>query len=224
MGSAVQNFKVGDEVFSRVDTFRFGTFAEYIAVDEKYLAAKPANVSHQQAAAVPLVALTTWQALVTTAQLQVGQKVLIHAGAGGIGSIAIQIAKALGAYVITTTSTKNVDFVTSLGADQVIDYTQQSFDQVCKDVDVVFETLGGDNQTKSFQVLRPGGILVSIGDSVSPMGARRRASVLYAVAVWDHESQNNALAHKHKARFEPVMLQPEGNTSRLLASLSPTEN
>lgn len=220
VGSAVQNFKVGDEVFSRVDTFRFGTFAEYIAVDEKYLAAKPANVSHQQAAAVPLVALTTWQALVTTAQLQVGQKVLIHAGAGGIGSIAIQIAKALGAYVITTTSTKNVDFVTSLGADQVIDYTQQSFDQVCKDVDVVFETLGGDNQTKSFQVLKPGGILVSIVGIPSPQWARDEGLPFFMPWLFGiMNRKNNALARKHKARFEPVMLQPDGKHLALIGQL-----
>ncbi|WP_247256925.1 NADP-dependent oxidoreductase [Pseudomonas moorei] len=162
VGSQVTRFKPGDEVYARPPETRIGTFAELIAVDENAVARKPANTTMAQAASLPLVALTAWQVLVETAQLKKGQKVLIHAGSGGVGSIAIQLARHLGAFVATTTSTANVEWVKALGADLVIDYKQQDFESVLHDYDVVLNSLGPDVLQKSLKVLKPGGQLISI--------------------------------------------------------------
>lgn len=162
VGSQVTRFKPGDEVYARPPETRIGTFAEWIAVDENAVARKPANTSMAQAASLPLVALTAWQVLIETAQLKRGQKVLIHAGSGGVGSIAIQLARHLGAFVATTTSTANIEWVKALGADLVIDYKQQDFESVLHDYDVVLNSLGPDVLQKSLKVLKPGGQLISI--------------------------------------------------------------
>lgn len=162
VGAAVKGFKPGDAVYARVPEERIGTFAERIAVDQNAVALKPANLSMEQAAAVPLVALTARQALVDIARLQKGQKVLIHAGSGGVGTIAIQLAKHLGAVVATTTSTANVEWVKALGADVVIDYKQQHFERELRDYDVVLNSLGTDVLENSLKVLKPGGQLISI--------------------------------------------------------------
>ena len=162
VGSKVTRFKPGDEVYARPPQARIGTFAERIAVDENAIALKPSNTSMAQAASLPLVALTAWQVLVDTARLQKGQKVLIHAGSGGVGTIAIQLAKHLGAFVATTTSTANVEWVKVLGADVVIDYKKQNFENVLHGYDVVLNSLGTDVLDKSLEVLKPGGQLISI--------------------------------------------------------------
>ena len=162
IGAQVTGFKPGDEVYARPPEARIGTFAELIAVDENAVARKPANTTMAQAASLPLVALTAWQVLVETAQLKKGQKILIHAGSGGVGTLAIQLAKHLGAFVATTTSTANVEWVKALGADAVIDYTQQNFESVLHDYDVVLNSLGADVLEKSLKVLKPGGQLISI--------------------------------------------------------------
>lgn len=162
VGSEVNTFTLGDAVYARPDIERDGAYAEYIAVKASEAAHKPANLDHLQAAAVPLAALTAWQSLVDAAQLQTGQTVLIHAAAGGVGSFAVQLAKSLGARVIATASGLNNGLVTDLGADQFIDYTLTRFEEVAKEVDVVFDTIGGDVQKRSWSVLKPGGILVSI--------------------------------------------------------------
>jgi NADPH:quinone reductase-like Zn-dependent oxidoreductase len=162
VGDEVTNFKIGDAVFSRPDIKRNGTYAEYVAVRENEIAHKPKTISHCAAASLPLVGITAWEALFSTAKLSVNQRVLIHAGAGGVGSLGIQLAKTRGAYVIATTSEKNRALVKSLGADEVIDYQKKSFEQVVKNVDVVFDTIGGKVQESSWSVLKPGGILVSI--------------------------------------------------------------
>ncbi|MBT9264090.1 NADP-dependent oxidoreductase [Pseudomonas sp. MG-9] len=162
VGSQVTRFKAGDAVYARPPETRIGTFAELIAVNENAIALKPANTSMAQAASLPLVALTAWQVLVDTARLQKGQKVLIHAGSGGVGTVAIQLAKHLGAFVATTTSTANVEWVKALGADQVIDYTRQNFESVLHGYDVVLNSLGADVLEKSLKVLKPGGQLISI--------------------------------------------------------------
>ena len=161
-GSAVKRFKPGDEVYARPPEARIGTFAELIAVDENALALKPSNLNMAEAAAIPLAALTAWQVLVETAQLKKGQKVLIHAGSGGVGTLAIQLAKHLGAFVATTTSTANVQWVKALGADVVIDYKQQDFAKELRDFDVVLNSLGADVLEKSIKVLKPGGQLISL--------------------------------------------------------------
>lgn len=162
VGKNVTRFKVGDAVFARPNGMQSGTFAEFVMVKEQDLAKKPTNLSHTEAASLPLVALTAWQALVTKANLQAGQKVLIHAGSGGVGSIGIQIAKHLGATVATTTSTNNIGMVKALGADTVIDYQTHKFADIVKDYDVVFDTLGGATRTQSFSVLKKGGYLISV--------------------------------------------------------------
>lgn len=168
VGPRVLRFKPGDEVYARPEQARIGAFAEFIAVSESALARKPANLSMVAAASVPLVALTAWQVLVETAKLQPGQKVLIHAGSGGVGTVAIQLAKHLGAYVATTTSTDNVGWVKALGADEVIDYKHTAFSQVLRDYDVVLNSLGNDVLAASLAVLKPGGELISISGPPTP--------------------------------------------------------
>lgn len=168
VGPRVRRFNLGDEVYARPDDFRIGTFAEYIAVKEGSLAHKPANLSMEEAASIPLVALTAWQVLVETAKLKKGQKVFIQAGSGGVGTIAIQLAKHLGAFVATTTSTSNVEWIKALGADAVIDYRKQDFATELRDYDVVLNSLGNDELEKSLQVLKPGGHLISISGPPTP--------------------------------------------------------
>lgn len=160
VGSKVTQFKAGDEVYAKTDLN--GAFAEYTVVQQSSLALKPQNISMEQAAALPLVALTSWQALVEIAKVKAGQKVLIHAGSGGVGSIAIQLAKSLGATVATTTSAKNSGWVKELGADIIIDYKTMNFEQELKDYDVVLDTQGGKTLEKSLNVLKRGGRLISI--------------------------------------------------------------
>lgn len=161
-GARVADFKVGDQVFARPDKDRIGTFAEFISVDEKDLARKPVSLSMEEAAAVPLVALTAWQALVDIADVQPGQRVFIQAGTGGVGTIAIQLAKHLGATVATTCSARNFDLVKSLGADVVIDYKTEDFAQKLSDFDVVVHSQGSSELAKSLRVLKRGGRLISI--------------------------------------------------------------
>ncbi|MEK1941870.1 MAG: NADP-dependent oxidoreductase [Pseudomonas sp.] len=174
VGASVHRFKAGDEVYARADDGRIGTFAEYISVRASSLALKPKNLTMVEAAAVPLVALTAWQVLVETAKLKKGQKVFIQAGSGGVGSVAIQLAKHLGAFVATTTSTANVDWAKALGADVVIDYKKQDFSSVLHDYDVVLNSLGNDELKKSLQILKPGGHLISISGPPTPTFADAR--------------------------------------------------
>ncbi|PQZ67854.1 NADPH:quinone oxidoreductase [Achromobacter sp. MYb9] len=174
VGAGARQFKPGDEVYARPDDDRIGTFAERIAVKASSVALKPGNLGMDEAASLPLVALTAWQALVETAQLKKGQRVFIQAGSGGVGTIAIQLAKHLGAFVATTTSTANVAWVKALGADVVIDYKRQDFATVLRDYDVVLNSLGKDDLTRSLQILKPGGRLVSISGPPTPAFAAAR--------------------------------------------------
>ena len=162
VGSKVKRFKVGDEVYARPDKDRIGTFAEFIAMDENDVALKPKSLSMEEAASIPLVGLTAWQALVEMADLKKGQKVFIQAGSGGVGTFAIQLAKHLGATVATTTSAANVELVKSLGADVVIDYKKDDFETKLKDYDVVLNSQDGKTLQKSLRILKPGGKLISI--------------------------------------------------------------
>lgn len=162
VGSGVAEFRIGDEVFAMLDLRRPGSYAEYAVVKVEEAARKPYETSHAEAASLPLVALTGWQALFDRADLQAGQTVLIHAGAGGVGSIAIQLAKWKGATVIATASAHNHDFLRELGADVVIDYRTQRFEDVVRDLDVILDPIGGETQNRSLGVLRDGGILVSL--------------------------------------------------------------
>ncbi|MBO1806127.1 NADP-dependent oxidoreductase [Leucobacter ruminantium] len=163
VGVGVARFRPGDEVFGMLSyPFGHGSHAEYVAAPARVFAPKPASLDHVQAAALPLVSLTSWQALVEYAELQPGQRVLIHAAAGGVGHVAVQIAKARGAHVLGTASEAKHDFLRSLGVDEPIDYRNRDFAEVAKNVDVVFDTIGGDTSLRSLRALRPGGILVSI--------------------------------------------------------------
>jgi NADPH:quinone reductase-like Zn-dependent oxidoreductase len=162
VGSRVRRFKPGDEVYARPDKDRIGTFAEFISMNEDAVAIKPKELTMEEAASIPLVGLTAWQVLVERAKLKKGQKVLIHAGSGGVGTFAIQLAKHIGATVATTTSSANVDLVKSLGADVVIDYKKEDFEKVLSGYDVVLNSLGTDTLEKSLKVLKPGGQLISI--------------------------------------------------------------
>jgi NADPH:quinone reductase-like Zn-dependent oxidoreductase len=161
LGDNVTNFKVGDEVYGRPDPTRNGAYAEYIVVDAGQINHRPNTIDHVHSAAIPLAGLTAYQGLFDHGQLQPGQKVLIHAASGGVGSYAVQLAKWKGAYVIGTTSEKNMDLVKSLGADEVIDYKKYKFEDKLKDIDLVFDTVGGDTQKRSLQVLKNGGRLIT---------------------------------------------------------------
>lgn len=200
VGANVTDWKIGDEVFARPATTRFGTYAEYTAVDANLLAPKPKNISFEEAAAVPLAGLTAWQALFDHGHLEKGEKVFIHAGSGGVGSFAIQLAKSVGAYVITTTSSKNIDFVKGLGADQVIDYHETDFAEILKDIDLVVDTIGGDAQEKSVNILKHGtGRLVGI----TGMDSEKTAG----------------LAEARNVTFDSIWLDPNGEELTKLADM-----
>ncbi|WP_342331573.1 NADP-dependent oxidoreductase [Pedobacter sp. FW305-3-2-15-E-R2A2] len=172
VGKNVQQFKIGDEIYSRVADFRIGTFAEYIAINESDVALKPKSISMEEAASIPLVALTAWQALVEKANLKKGQKVFIQAGSGGVGTIAIQLAKHLGATVATTASEKSFETLKRLGADVLIDYKTQDFETILRDYDVVLNSQDTKTLEKSLQVLKPGGKVISISGPPTPEFAK----------------------------------------------------
>ncbi|WP_192783029.1 NADP-dependent oxidoreductase [Amycolatopsis lexingtonensis] len=169
VGFGVTTLREGDEVYGMPWFPRAaGGYAEYVTAPARQFARKPSNISHEQAAAVPLAALTAWQALVDTAHVQAGQRVLIHAAAGGVGHLAVQFAKHLGAHVLGTARAARHDWLTKLGADELIDYTAVRFEDAASDVDVVLDLVGGDTGTRSLDVLRPDGLLVAVPSGVSP--------------------------------------------------------
>ena len=182
-GPKVRRFKVGDEVYARPRDHRIGTFAEFIAMNEADVALKPKNLSMEEAASIPLVGLTAWQALIEMAKLKKGQKVFIQAGSGGVGTFAIQLAKHLGATVATTTSAANVDLVKSLGADVVIDYKKDDFEKILRGYDVVLNSQDAKTLEKSLAVLKPGGQLISISGPPDPAFARELGLNLFLKLV-----------------------------------------
>jgi len=172
LGPGLTRLKVGDEVFSRPDIERDGAYAEFIVMKESDVALKPKSLDHIHAAALPLAGLTAWQTLFDAGALAAGQRVLIHAAAGGVGTLAVQLAKWKGAHVIATASAHNHDFLRKLGVDQVVDYDTERFETVVAPVDVILDPMGGETQDRSWQVLKPGGILISIA---SPPAAEAAA-------------------------------------------------
>ena len=185
VGPRVRQFKPGDAVYARPDDFRIGTFAEFVPVKEASLALKPQGLTMEEAASIPLVGLTAWQALVEVAQLKKGQKVFIQAGSGGVGTFAIQLAKHLGATVATTTSTANVALVKRLGADVVIDYKTQDFEEHLRDYDVVLHSQDSAALEKSLRVLKRGGKLVSISGPADPaFGQQVSAPGFVKLVIW----------------------------------------
>ena len=183
VGPRVRQFKPGDEVYARTDDFRIGTFAEFVPVKESSLAPKPQGLTMEEAASIPLVGLTAWQALVETAKLSKGQRVFIQAGSGGVGTFAIQLAKHLGATVATTTSAANFELVKRLGADVVIDYRTQDFENVLHDYDVVLNSQDGKTLGKSLRVLKGGAKLVSISGPPDPAFGRNIAAPAFVRLV-----------------------------------------
>jgi NADPH:quinone reductase-like Zn-dependent oxidoreductase len=167
LGAGLTRLKLGDEVFSHADVARDGAYAEFIVVRESEVVLKPKSIDHIHAAGLPLAALTSWQTLFVAGGLAAGQRVLIHAAAGGVGHVAVQLAKWKGAHVIGTAAERNHDFLRELGVDQVVDYDTEKFEEVVQPVDVVLDTMGGDVQARSWKVLKPGGILVSIAQPPS---------------------------------------------------------
>ncbi|MFY4776914.1 NADP-dependent oxidoreductase [Metabacillus sp. RGM 3146] len=196
IGENVKGFKKGDEVFARPETTNRGTYAEYTLVDDHLLAFKPKAISFEEAAAIPLAGMTAWQCLFDFGKVKEGDKVLIHAGSGGVGTYAIQFAKHKGAYVITTASGKNADFVKSLGADEVINYKEQDFEKEVENVAFVLDSMGGEIQKKSFAVLKKGG---------------RMASIV--------EKPDEELAKEHGVTAEMVWLEPNGKQLEEIAEL-----
>ncbi|MBB2795989.1 UNVERIFIED_ORG: alcohol dehydrogenase [Rhizobium pisi] len=185
VGSRVRRFKVGDEVYARPRDHRVGTFAEFIAIDEADAALKPSNLSMSEAASVPLVGLTAWQALVEVGKIKPGQKVFIQAGSGGVGTFAIQLAKHLGAAVATTTSAENAELARSLGADVVIDYKTQDFEKILSGYDLVLNSQDPKTLEKSLGVLKPGGRLISISGPPDPAFARELGlNLLLKLVLW----------------------------------------
>ena len=219
-GKNVRRFKPGDEVFARPDQDRIGAFAELIAISENDVAKKPDRLDMEQAASVPLVGLTTWQALVGKARLQAGQKVLIQAGSGGVGTIAIQLAKHLGATVATTTSTANVDWVKGLGADVVIDYKKDDFESVLHDYDVVIDTQGGQTLEKSLLVLKPGGKVISVAGPPEPDFAKEFGANWFLIQAMRALSfQIRRKAKRRGVTYSFLFMKASGDQLRELGSL-----
>ena len=220
VGSKAKSFRVGDEVYSRPDDFRIGTFAEFIAVKESSVAPKPKSLSMEQAASLPLVALTAWQALVEIAKLRAGQKVFIQAGSGGVGTIAIQLAKHIGAYVATTTSAANADWVKALGADLVIDYKTQDFASVLRDYDVVLNSQDAKTLEKSLTILRPGGKLISISGPPTPAFAAKAKLPWYLKPVmWGLSRSTFKKAQKRKVSYDFLFMRADGGQLREISAL-----
>ena len=219
-GSKVSRFKVDDAIFSRLDKSRIGTFAEYAVVRESDVALKPANLSHAEAASVPLAGLTAWQGLQDIAKLRAGQKVLIHAGSGGVGSFAIQLAKHIGATVATTVSGKNAALAKQLGADIVIDYKTQRFEDELRDYDVVFDTIGGETQHRSFGVLKPEGILVTITGIPTAVFLRQWGLPFWVQGFGFIKNLTaSRLAKARNVRFKFFLMQASGAQLSAIATL-----
>ena len=220
VGDHVRAFRPGDRVYGRPRKDQVGTFAERVAVAEQDLAPIPAGLSTVEAGSLPLVALTAWQALVERGDVRPGHQVLVHAGAGGVGSIAIQLAKHLGATVATTASAANADFVRSLGADVVIDYRNEDFEALLDGYDLVLDSLGGDNLAKSLRVLRPGGRAIGIAGPPDPAfarGAGLNPLVRLAVAGLSRKVRSQAAALE--VGYEFLFMHESGAQLRELSAL-----
>ena len=220
VGSRVRLFKPGDEVYARPDDFRIGAFAEYIAVKEESLAIKPKALTMEEAASIPLVGLTAWQALIETANLTKGQKVFIQAGSGGVGTFAIQLAKHVGATVATTTSSANTDLVKSLGADIVIDYKKDDFEKVLDDCDVVLHSQDAAALEKSLRVLKPGGTLISISGPPDPPFAKRIGAPWFVKLIVRLLSSGVSRRASHRdLRYSFLFMRASGHQLREITSL-----
>jgi len=220
VGAAVRDFQVGDEVYARPRDLRIGTFAEYIAIDQDDVARKPDSLTLHEAAAVPLVSLAAWQALVDRAHVTPGQRVLVHAGSGGLGSTAIQLAKHLGATVATTARGENAELVRNLGADVVVDYTRADFAEVLSGYDVVLDSLGGENLEKSLTVLKPGGQAIGVTGPPDPGFAKQLGAPRLVGAVMGLLSRKvRRQARKLGVSYSFLFMRADGAQLHALAAL-----
>ncbi|MED3037898.1 NADPH:quinone reductase [Bacillus thuringiensis] len=219
VGSKVTRFKVGDEIYARPRKNKIGTFAEYIAIHEDDIALKPKNLSFEEAASIPLVGLTSYQALHDIMQLQKGQKILIHAGSGGVGTFAIQLAKIMGATVTTTASEAGADLVKSLGADEIINYKTEKFEEILKDYDAVFDTIGGTTLEKSFNIIKSGGNIVSVSGMPNARFGKEFGSGFFKTLLFSLASKKlTALEKKHNAQYSFLFMKPSGDQLRTIAN------
>jgi alcohol dehydrogenase len=220
VGAKVRDFTLGDQVYAQPRTDRIGTFAERIAVHEADLALKPETVTLEEAGSLPMVALTAWQALVERGNVQPGQRVLIHAGSGGVGSMAIQLAKYLGATVATTVSAGNADFVRDLGADGVVDYRSQDFEQLLDGYDLVLDSVGGENLEKSLRVLRPGGKVIGIVGPPDAAFARERGlNPVLRLVMAALSAKVRRQARKLGVTYEFLFMHSSGDQLRQISNL-----
>jgi NADPH:quinone reductase-like Zn-dependent oxidoreductase len=220
VGSRVRRFKPGDQVYARSSLERIGSFAELISMNEDAVAIMPKKLTVEEAASIPLVGLTAWQALIERANLKKGQKVLIHAGSGGVGTFAIQLAKHLGAIVATTTSAANLDLVKRLGADIVIDYRKDDFEKLLHDYDVVLNSLGGETLEKSLRVLKPGGKLISISGPPDPDFAKDMgASWILRQVMRLLSYRIRKKAKRHRVSYSFLFMRASGDQLREITSL-----
>jgi NADPH:quinone reductase-like Zn-dependent oxidoreductase len=204
-GNEVSNFEIGDLVYSRVPQEQMGTLAEFVAVTSDAVSRKPGNISFEEAASLPLAGLTALQSL-EYAGIKENDKILIHAGSGGVGSFAIQYAKAKGAYVYTTTSTSNVEWVKDLGADRVIDYKTEDYKAIVKDADIVFDTLGKNYTTEAFEVVKKGGMVVSI---VGPLD--EESAKMFGMADYKLPTELSKLVREKEAAYKFIFMHPNGS-------------
>lgn len=219
VGARVRDFAVGDEVYAVVDHRRPGTYAEYVAIHTREVAHKPRTLSHEEAASLPLAGLTAWQALFDAGRLEAGQRVLIQAGAGGVGAIALQLARWKGAYVFTTCSARNTELVQELGADVVIDYTRQRFEDVARDLDVLLESVGGDAMWRGLPLIKPGGHHVSIVSDI-PAWVDRHGPILgSARAVWELLKFGLAARLRYQVKPHLTVMRTSGAQLATLAKL-----
>jgi NADPH:quinone reductase-like Zn-dependent oxidoreductase len=219
VGSEVRDFKIGDEIYARPRDLRIGTFAEQIAIDSDDVSLKPRSLSFEEAAAVPLVALAAWQAMVGLASVKPGQKVLVHAGGGGLGSTVIQVAKHLGAYVATTAHTRDVKRVRALGADEVIDFTSTDFAEVLSGYDVVLDSLGTASLEKSLTVLKPGGLAISVVGPPDPHMADQLGKPLLKPVMALLSRKIRSRAKKLGVRYSFLFMEANGTQLTTLAAL-----
>ncbi|HDR7587151.1 NADPH:quinone reductase [Bacillus mycoides] len=218
VGTKVTQFKVGDEIYARPRKDKIGTFAEYIAIHEDDIALKPKNLTFEEAASIPLVGLTSYQALHDIMQLQKGQKILIHAGSGGVGTFAIQLAKIMGATVATTASEAGENLVKSLGADEIINYKKEKFEDILKNYDAVFDTLGGTTLEKSFNIIKSEGNIVSVSGMPNARFGKEFGSGFFKTLLFSLASKKlTALEKKHNAQYSFLFMKPSGDQLRIIA-------
>ena len=221
VGPQVTRFSAGDEVYARLDKTRIGALAEHALVREAHAARKPASLNFEEAAGIPLAGLTAWQALTEVGQVSKGQRVLIHAGAGGVGSLGIQLARSLGAWVATTVSARNMALAKDLGADQVIDYNAGRFEDELSELDFVLDTVGRETLARSIPLVKPGGMVVTVYGSPTPQVAQAMGAAPQVVAALrERHAANEALAVAHGVRYAYMFMRPDGAQLERLAALA----